>query len=141
MSSEECFNLDQSKILSSGNGLTGNKLPTHTSQIWHKIHIECAMNEQHNMRALKHTVKSFAFRKVTPFPDKKILALSKLKAIADDNFTVAQRWKFSLIGGKTLWGEGEGENAGSHHFSSFPTMFSFLSKTEIIVFNKIEFVF
>ena len=57
MSSAICFNLDQSKILSSGNGLTFISLTPY------------------------HTVYSF-----NPFPKQQNLDSSNLKKIADDNF-------------------------------------------------------
>ena len=37
-------------------------------------------------------------KRFNPLPDDKILALSKLKAFADDNFNVAEMVHFSLIG-------------------------------------------
>ena len=58
-------------------------------------------------------------------PDDKILALSKLKAIADNNFNVAQRYTFSLIGHKTLWVKEK--NTGLYqHFLLFPHCFQCL---------------
>ena len=77
MSSVIFFNLDQSKILSSGNGLIDNK----------------------------------------------ILALSKLKAFADDNFNVAEVVKFLL--GRIENIVGRGENTGYQPFLLF-SLYCFL---------------
>ena len=63
-----------------------------------------------------------------PLPDDKILAMSKLKACADDNFNLAKILHFSLIKKKTLW-EKE-KNAGYQHFLLFPQCFQKASSLE-----------
>ena len=57
-----------------------------------------------------------------PLPDNKILAVFKLKAFADDDFSVVQkRCSFSLIGQKTLWKK---EKMLVTSIFYFPAMFS-----------------
>ena len=58
-----------------------------------------------------------------PLPDDEILALSKLKAFANDKLDVTQNFKFASHGVETLW---ERENAGHQHFSSFYNIFKSL---------------
>ena len=48
-------------------------------------------------------------------PNDKILDWSKLKAFADDNVNLTQKWKFHL--GRVENIVGKGENAGYQHFS------------------------
>ena len=56
-----------------------------------------------------------------PLPDDKSLALSKLKAFADDNFIVAETVQnFDDRAEKNV---GKGENAGYQHFLLFPHFF------------------
>ena len=55
----------------------------------------------------------------TSLPNKKILYLSRLKAIADDKINVTKKKKFVLAGIV-----GKAENACYQNFLLFPTMFS-----------------
>ena len=50
---------------------------------------------------------------IYPLTDNKVLAISKLKAFADDNFSVAQMVQFYSDRVKNV---GKGENAGFQHF-------------------------
>ena len=52
---------------------------------------------------------------ISPLPDDKILALSKLKAFADNNFSVVQMAQTFLH--RIENGVGKGEKAGYQHFS------------------------
>ena len=54
-------------------------------------------------------------------PNNKILALTKLKAFADNKIIVTQKLKFVL--GKVENIVGKGENAGYQHFLLFPQCF------------------
>ena len=56
-----------------------------------------------------------------PLQDNKILALSKLKALADNNFIVAQIVQFFSEGVQSI--EGKGKNAAFKHFLLFPLSF------------------
>ena len=56
-----------------------------------------------------------------PLPDDKILPLSKLRAFADDNFSVAQIAKFFFNRVENI--VEKGENAGFQHFLLFPQCF------------------
>ena len=58
---------------------------------------------------------------LNPFPNDKILDLTKLKAFADDQFDVAIM-TISPVDRVENTAE-KGENAGYQHFSPFPTMF------------------
>ena len=66
---------------------------------------------------------------LNPLPEDNILALSELKVFEDDNFNVAEMFKFLPEGniagkeGKTLGGGGE-ENTGYQHFPLLPQYFS-----------------
>ena len=73
MLSAICFNLDQSKILSSGNGLT---------QSLSNDNICKCMSDSSKLKAIPDD-KLF-----NPFPDNKYLTLPKLKAFADDKINV-----------------------------------------------------
>ena len=55
-------------------------------------------------------------------PDDKILDWSRLKAFADNNINVTE--KFIFILGRVENNVKKGENAGYQHFPPFPTMFS-----------------
>ena len=60
-----------------------------------------------------------------PLPNDKILALSKLKALADDKLNVAK-----IMISVSYWVEnivGKGENAGYQHFLLFPQSFQKVS--------------
>ena len=78
-------------------------------------------------------------------PNNNILALTKLKAFADDNFSIAQmvqllfdreRRSKKHSGKRSILGSilGKGENAGCQHFLLFPECFhktSFLGLLEV----------
>ena len=78
-----CFNLDQSKILSSNNGLNlySNLMPDPQGLVY-----------------------------FNSLPNDKILDLSKFKAFADDKVILTQKFKF--VFGKVENIVGKGENAG-----------------------------
>ena len=54
-------------------------------------------------------------------PNDKILDGYKLKALADDNYNVAQRMEFTLDGVENI--VGKRENAGYQHLLIFPLCF------------------
>ena len=94
MSSAICFNMDQSKILSSGNGL---------------------------MLSLSTCPKLCQVVKSEPFPKQQILDSSKLKEFADDNFKSDDNGrKFSKGVENTV---GKGKIARYEQFLLFPQCF------------------
>ena len=66
---------------------------------------------------------------VNPLPDVKILALSKLKAFADDKLHINPDIKFCLSWGKNC---GKRENSGDQHFLIFPQWFQTPDYSEVI---------
>ena len=56
-----------------------------------------------------------------PFPNGKILDLSKFKAFAEDKIDVSKKFLFVL--GRVGYIVGNGENAGYRHFLLFPQCF------------------
>ena len=82
--------------------------------------------------------KQLYFRYVlvnNPLPDDKILALSKLKAFADDNFDADQMAQFFFDRLENMMEKGE--NAGYQHFLLFPSCFQkFLFYVDTVVTEK-----
>ena len=105
MSSAICFNLDQSKILSPGNGLKDLD--------WYLVTV-AVITFFYNI-----------FYLINPLPDDKILDRSKLKQSADDNFKFDEnRRKFSKRVENTV---GKGEIAHYEQFLLFPQCFQKVS--------------
>ena len=63
-------------------------------------------------------------------PNDKILDLSKLNALADDNLNANNKLKFGLERVENI--AGKGENAGYHHFLLFPQYFQKASSRELL---------
>ena len=106
LSSAICFNLDQSKILSSGNGLSITYIIISCTCIW-KI-----------SSANKTQVSQEIFQ---PFLHQQILDCSKLKEFADHNF------EFYENGGKvseSVENTGKRRKCSLRGISPFPTVFS-----------------
>ena len=61
------------------------------------------------------------FERVISLPNQKILAQSKLKALANDKINVAKRLKFGSGSAENIMGNGK--NAGYKHFLHFPKCF------------------
>ena len=61
------------------------------------------------------------FKSSKPLPDNKILAMSKLKAFADNNFNLCKITKF--VQHRLEKNVRRGENAGNQHFLQFPKYF------------------
>ena len=61
------------------------------------------------------------WERVNPLPEAKILAMSKLKAFAEDNFIVKKMVQFFLDWIQNI--VGKAENAGYQHFLLFPLYF------------------
>ena len=93
MSSAICFNLDQSKILSCGNG---SNLVKPWMKAWSPI---------------THPLFQSSFIDDLSIPNDKILDLSDLKAFADKKINVTEKLKFVL--GRVEDIVGKGENAVS----------------------------
>ena len=90
MSSVICSNLDQSKILSSGNGLIlsySKCLQESHEQIKNRHNRYLLIGWKYCGKRIKILVFSEHFDSL---PNDKILALTKLKAFADDKFNVAK---------------------------------------------------
>ena len=103
MSSAICFNLDQTKMLSSGNWLTIS-----------------SFEYQFQTYNLKYFCSAILQRKVifNSLPNNKNLDMTKLKAFADDKLNIA-RIMISLYDGveNTM---GKGKNAGYQYFLLLP---------------------
>ena len=101
MSSAICFNLDQSKILSSGNGLRSFSIDSLPSLNIPDLLTNCTW--------------------INPLPNVKFLDVTKLKAFADNKFKVAKMMIFLFDrAGNTV---GKGQNAGYQHFLLFQQCF------------------
>ena len=100
MLSAICFNLDQSTILSSGNGLRG--LPEHDSYT--------------GISPISIHQLFFNF-----LPKDRNTDSSKIKAFADENANVAQKLEFAFDRVENI--VRKGENAGYQHFLLFPHCF------------------
>ena len=75
---------------------------------------------------IKHVKRSCPFmtlrrKPINSFPGDKIQALFRLKAFADNNFSVAQMVQFFFDGLENI--VGKGESAGNQHFLLFPIWF------------------
>ena len=74
---------------------------------------------------------SNTIQSINHFPSDKILALTKLKAFADNKIIIViQKLKFVL--GRVENIVGKGENAGYQHFLLFPQCFLKLSFPEVL---------
>ena len=101
-----CFNLDHSKIFSSGNGLT--RLFPFSKNIFYSI-------RESNLIGVDSSLI------LKPFPNKKFLDSSKLKETEDDNFKFDENGrKFSKREENTV---GNGEIARYEQFLLFPQCF------------------
>ena len=69
-------------------------------------------------------------RSCLTLPNDKIVALTKLKAFADDNLNMNQKLKFAL--GRVENIVGKEENAGYQHFLLFPPCFEKASSLGVI---------
>ena len=80
-----------------------------------------------------HLLVRSTISNINPLPDDKILALSKLKAIADDKVNVIQMLHF-IFYDRVENIVGQGENTGCQHFLLFPQCFqkaSFLGSLKV----------
>ena len=68
-------------------------------------------------------------QKINPFPNDRILDMTKLKAFADDKLNVAKLTVYLFIWVEnTVW---KGENAGYQHFHLFPQCFQDLNRRHV----------
>ena len=125
MSSAICFNLDQSKILSSGNGLTLLQTSTYPEEYslnncgkkWRKlITSTCIFNFSNHFLNL-HRKRN----RIIPFPKQQLLDSSKLKEFADENSNFDENGKKFLTRVENT--TGKGEIARYEQFLLFPQCF------------------
>ena len=106
-----CFNLDQSEILSSGNGLRDDQFKTFQSKLIKK--------------SLTLSIFPTGPLWFNLLPNDKIRRQSKLKASADDKIKPTRKQKSVLIRVENI--VGKGENAGYQHFLLCPQCFQKVS--------------
>ena len=122
MLSAICFNLDQSKILLSGNGLKENK-PRVSVVMDYLFYSLC--QDSDGLKTLENAFHPLQHEFFNTLPNDKILDWSKLKAFADDKISVNKKLKSGLERVENIVGKDEntGENAGYQHFLLFQQNF------------------
>ena len=123
MSSAICFNLDKSKILSSGNGLIQESYPSKEGVTT----VTPALQRQSFDFKSVMSSSLFSMTWVNPIPNHEILDWSNLKAFADNKIKVTE--KLEIVWGKAENTVGKGEHAVYQHFLVFPQCFQKVSYT------------